>query len=254
MINGHEYSTIQVARMVGIHPNTVRKYEALALIPKAIRKSNGYRVFNDIHIDQLRLGRIAFQVEILQSGLRKQMIEIVKTAAKGYYDQAIWMTKAYIESIHLEIERANESVFITNHLLESTNVDEVVSFKRHEISKQLNISMDQLRHWEMNGLLKIKRKKNGYRIYDMEDVQRIKIIRLLRISNYSIQAILRMMNSLYKNKDNQIKTLLNFPDPKEEIVSVCDRLNISLNEAKKNADLMIKRLLKMKEKYSNPPL
>ena len=63
------YMTSDVAKIIGIHPNTVRMYEEWGLIPLAERKANGYRVFTDYHIEQLRLARIAFQIEVLQNGL-----------------------------------------------------------------------------------------------------------------------------------------------------------------------------------------
>ena len=44
------YKTGEVARKIGIHPNTVRLYEALRLIPKPERAANGYRIFTDFHI------------------------------------------------------------------------------------------------------------------------------------------------------------------------------------------------------------
>ena len=49
------YTTSEVAKIIGIHPNTVRMYEEWGLIPLAERKSNGYRVFTDYHIEQLSL-------------------------------------------------------------------------------------------------------------------------------------------------------------------------------------------------------
>lgn len=64
------YTTTEVAKIIGIHPNTVRMYEEWGLIPLAERKSNGYRIFTDFHIEQLRLARIAFQIEVLQNGLK----------------------------------------------------------------------------------------------------------------------------------------------------------------------------------------
>ena len=79
----NKYSTSQVARIIGVHPNTVRLYEDLGLISKPLRKPNGYRVFSDIHIDEFRLARIAFHIEVLQSGLRKRMIEVVKLSEIG---------------------------------------------------------------------------------------------------------------------------------------------------------------------------
>jgi len=64
------YKTSEVARIIGIHPNTVRLYEELELIPKPERRQNGYRVFTDFHIEQFRLARTALKVEILQNGYR----------------------------------------------------------------------------------------------------------------------------------------------------------------------------------------
>lgn len=74
------YKTSEIARIIGIHPNTVRLYEEPGLIPKAEHKPNGYRIFTDFHIDQLRLARTALQIEVLQNGLRKKIIEIVKVS------------------------------------------------------------------------------------------------------------------------------------------------------------------------------
>ncbi len=39
------YKTSEIASMIGIHPNTVRLYEELELIPKPQRQPNGYRIF-----------------------------------------------------------------------------------------------------------------------------------------------------------------------------------------------------------------
>ena len=41
------YSTSDVAKLIGIHPNTVRLYEDLGLITRTERKENGYRIFTD---------------------------------------------------------------------------------------------------------------------------------------------------------------------------------------------------------------
>lgn len=45
--------------------------------------------------------------------------------------------------------------------------------KRKEVTRYLDISVDALRNWEMNGLLTIKRKQNGYRIYIDADIREI---------------------------------------------------------------------------------
>lgn len=78
------YRTAEVAKIIGIHPNTVRMYEEWGLIPLAERKPNGYRIFTDFHVEQLKLARIAFQIEVLQNGLRKKVVETVKLPACGH--------------------------------------------------------------------------------------------------------------------------------------------------------------------------
>lgn len=229
-------------------------YEDLRLIPKPLRKTNGYRIFSDVHIDQFRLARTAFQIELLQSGLRKRMIEVVKLSAKGQYEEAIDLTNAYILIAESEIANANEAVVITNAFLKNSFEEKAVLLRRKEVSAVLGITMDTLRNWEMNGLLKIKRKGNGYRVYDSEDIKKLKIIRSLRCANYSLSAILRMMNAVFQNENADTTQILNTPNGSEDIVSVCDKLIVSLNAAKKNAESMIHILYEMKNKYSNHPL
>ena len=248
------YKTSEVAKLIEIHPNTVRMYEDLELISKPIRKGNGYRVFTDLHIYQLKLARKAFEVEVLQNGLRKKAIAIVKMSAKQDFDEAIVLTKEYIKSIKKEIDNANEAVDIAGKLMNRLNYEKDFNLKRKEASELLGISMDTLRNWEMNGLVNIKRKKNGYRIYTYEDIQRLKVIRSLKCGNYSLSAILRMLNKLSEDHKADINEVLNSPNENEDIISVCDKLIISLNLAAKNAEEILEMLYEMKRKYLNPPL
>lgn len=245
------YKTSEVAKLIGIHSNTVRMYEDLELISKPIRKDNGYRVFTDLHIYQLKVARKIFEVEVLQNGLRKKAIAIVKMLAKQDFDGAIILTKQYIKK---EIDNANEAVDIAGKLINRLNHEKDFNLKRKEVSELLGISMDTLRNWEMNGLVNIKRKQNGYRIYTYEDIQRLKVIRSLKCANYSLSAILRMLNKLSEHDEADINEALNSPNENEDIISVCDKLIISLNLAAKNAEEILEMLYEIKRKYSNPPL
>ncbi len=110
--------------------------------------------------------------------------------------------------------------------------------------------MDTLRNWEMNGLLTVKRKDNGYRVYTDEDIQRLKIIRTLRCANYSLEAILRLLQQLSQNPDTDIRTALNTPKQTDDIISVCDRLIMSLLAAEKNGTVLLDMLHDMKTQFS----
>ncbi|MFR8517075.1 MAG: MerR family transcriptional regulator, partial [Emergencia timonensis] len=112
------------------------------------------------------------------------------------------------------------------------------------------ISMDTLRNWEMNGLLTVKRKENGYRVYTDEDIQRLKIIRTLRVANYSLESILRMLSQLSRDPEADIRELLNTPDEEANIITACDKLIESLKDAVKNAQSMIEMLKDMKDKFN----
>ena len=244
------YTTTEVAKIIGIHPNTVRMYEKWGLIPLAERKSNGYRIFTDFHIQQLRLTRIAFQIEVLQNGLRKKVIETIKLSARGDFDKALTFAKEYLRQIHREQRNAEEAIGIVKQILSGKSAEHTFLLKRKEVSDYLEISMDTLRNWERNGLLQIERKQNGYRAYTSNDIERLKIIRTLRLANYSLESILRMLNALEHNSQVDIKQVLNTPEENTNIVSVCDKLIVSLQDAEENAEKIITILLEMKEKFS----
>jgi len=244
------YKTSEIAAIIGIHPNTVRLYEELGLIPKPERRTNGYRVFTDFHIEQFRLARLAFRIEVLQNGLRKKMVQMIKSSAAGNFDTAIMLTQEYITQIKKERGNAEEAVEIVKQILSGTAQGNEHLFKRKEVSEYLGISMDTLRNWEMNGLLTVKRKQNGYRVYTDKDIRRLKVIRSLRCANYSLEAILRLLSQLSQNPNIDIKTALNTPKADETITAVCDRLMTSLSEAEDNAGQIIQMLQKMKTTFS----
>lgn len=106
------YKTAEVAAMIGVHPNTVRLYEKMKLIPKPERLSNGYRVFTDFHIWQCKLIRLAFQVEVLQNGLRKKIVRMVTVSAAGEFDTAIILTEEYLKQLRQERRNAEEAIKI----------------------------------------------------------------------------------------------------------------------------------------------
>lgn len=244
------YKTAEVAAMIGVHPNTVRLYEKMKLIPKPERLANGYRVFTDFHIWQCKLIRLAFQVEVLQNGLRKKIVRMVTVSAAGEFDTAIILTEEYLKQLRQERRNAEEAIKIVKQLLSGGAQENSHNLKRKDVSNLLDISMDTLRNWEMNGLLTVKRKNNGYRVYTDEDIQRLKIIRSLRCANYSLEAIRRLLQQLSKNPNTDIRVALNTPKQTEDIISVCDRLIISLSDAETNAKFLLEMLQEMKILFS----
>ncbi len=245
------YKTAELAKRVGVHSNTVRLYEKLKLIPEADRLPNGYRVFTDYHLEQFKLARIAFKVEVLQNGLRKKIIDVVKLSAKGELEEAINCTNDYINQIKQEQKNAEEAIELSKKLLSDIASEESnILFTRKQTADYIQVTMDTLRNWEMNGLLNVKRKKNGYRIYTDSDINRLKIIRTLRCANYSLSAILRTLTAVSESSEIDIREVINKPKKDEEIVTACDKLLTSLSDAEKSANRILRQLEYMKNQFN----
>ncbi len=60
-------------------------------------------------MEQIKFARIALKVEVLQNGLRKQAIVIIKTSALGNFSKAICLAKHYLKQIRNEQKNAEEA-------------------------------------------------------------------------------------------------------------------------------------------------
>jgi len=238
------YSTSQVAKLAEFHPNTVRWYEEQGFLPAVPRLANGYRVFGERHVEQLRLIRLAMRSEILQSGLRQLAVSIVKLSAAGDYESAVTMSKRYLTALQKEREKAEEATRLVKNLVDG---EDDLKLRRQEAADYLGITLDALRNWELNGLVKVGRLENGYRVYGQKEIRELKIIRTLRAANYSLMAILRLMNRLRNDKNTDLCQVLDTPDPEEDIVFVTDRLLTSLKQAEADALEMIEQLSRMRQ-------
>lgn len=252
MVN--KYKTAEVAKIVGVHPNTVRLYEKYQLISKPERQKNGYRVFTDLHIEQFKLARAVLKVEVLQNGLRKKAVDIIKISATKNFDVAICLTESYLSQIRAEQQNAEEAIEIVKQILFASHHREEaehLSLTRKQTAEYLQVTMDTLRNWELNGLITVKRRQNGYRVYTYDDIMRLKIIRSLRCANYSLSAILRMLSAISKDPSVNIREVIDTPKHDEDIISVCDKLFTSLQEAESNALHVMDQLKKMKKRFKN---
>lgn len=111
------YRTSEVAKIVGLHPNTIRRYEEWELIPIPDRGENGYRIFTDYHIETIKIARTAFQIEVLQSGLRITMVEMVKAVARYNFEEAQALLSQYLNLVDQEIFAAHEVIKVVEELL-----------------------------------------------------------------------------------------------------------------------------------------
>jgi DNA-binding transcriptional MerR regulator len=222
--------------MTGLHPNTIRLYEEIGFLTKPRRQPNGYRIYTELHVKQVQLIRLALRAEVLQNGLRKQAVAIIKRCAECRFSEAEREAQTYLEMIDRETGFAWQAIRSVETILRNREPANVPPQTRSQVASLLGISVDTLRNWELNGLLTVRRMQNGYRVYDAHDLQRLSIIRTLRTANYSLSSILRLMNSLSNAKSPGVAETLDTPCENEEIVSVCDHLLASLRAVRADAE------------------
>ena len=108
-MKAYHYSTSEIARAVGVHPNTVRKYEQWGFLPPIPRNTNGYRIFTKMHLDQMRLARMAMLDEWPGREIRKTSLALIKLAATGELDSALELAYRYLDLIKDEQKKAEEA-------------------------------------------------------------------------------------------------------------------------------------------------
>ena len=243
------YRTIDLAREAGLHVNTIRFYEEISFLTKPRRAPNNYRVYTDLQLEQVKFVRLALRAEVLQGGLRKQVIRILRLCADCHFEEALRQTERYTAMLTRGIDLAVRAVDSVEAMLRQNEPPAIPPLTRREAARALDITVDTLRNWELNGLVPIRRMQDGYRIYDGTDLERLSILRTLRLANYSLSAILHVMNRLSGAEEFSVLETLNIPDSGDDIRSVCDHLLDALKSAKADA-LEMPALLKRIENFA----
>lgn len=239
--------TSDLAKAVGVHPNTVRLYEQWGLIPPVERSLTGYRRFTERHLDCLRLARIVYAGFYPGTVIRRSGMQVVKTAVCGDLGGALEL--AYRHKALVQAERAHAEIAATllERWAQGSAADATSQPLRiGQTAALLGVSVDILRNWERNGLIKTPRNPdNRYRLYGPQEIGRLRVIRTLSRAGYSMMAILRMMTRLDAGQTDGLRQVLDTPRPDEDIFSASDRWLSTLIEQETQAENMIAKLEEM---------
>lgn len=191
------YSTSEIAGIMGLHPNTVMLYEKWGYLAPAERKENGYRVFNETHLEQIKLIRMSLKSELIKCYMKFEVQNIIRSAAQGNLRKALELSREYLSHIQNEKNNEFEVMIIIREILKSDLLEErKISLSRNEAAKLLGVSVNVILYWERDGLLEVPRGKNGYRVYGESEIKLLRVIKALRQENYSTQCICRMLKKL----------------------------------------------------------
>jgi DNA-binding transcriptional MerR regulator len=225
--------TSDVARAVGLHPNTIRRYEEWGFLPPIPRAANGYRQFTHRHVDQLRLTRLALRISWMGGAVRRQAYAVIYNGAEGDLTLAL----EHAEDLQKMVRREEDLARAAAAVLEQWAHGETAPRKSSpplsigKTARLLTVSVDMLRSWERNGLLDVPRNPaNGYRQYGPAEIDRLRVIRTLRKARYSTMAILRMMLAFEQGQRTDLTAVLDTPHPDEDAAYVTDQWLTTLTE------------------------
>jgi DNA-binding transcriptional MerR regulator len=241
--------TTDIAREVGVHVNTIRNYEAMGLLPDIPRGANGYRLYTPMHLEQARLVHLAVSWPYLPAD-KVLLRELATRAADGDLGMAMELAYQYLAHVRMERTFAEAAIeflerWAAGHLMDSSQ--QKMNIK--QAAQYLNVSIDMLRNWERNGLIDIPRDpSNGYRLYGSAECGRLRVIRMLVHSGYSLMAVLQMLLQFDAGKTDNLREALTVPPEADEtIYAIADRWLNSLLELENRAQATIRQISKLIE-------
>jgi len=239
--------TSDIARAVGVHPNTVRLYEEWGFLPPIPRSPSGYRLFTEAHLDQMRLARTALGGDWPGRNIKQSAAALVRQAASGDLGGALEQAYHHLARVQAERAQAEAAAALLERWAQGIAADATPQYLQiGEAAELLGLTRDRLRNWERNGLLQVPRDaRSGYRLYGATELGRLRVIRMLSHAGYSLMAILHMLHHLDRGQKRDLRQVLDTPPPDEDIYSAADRWLSTLAGQEQRALDMIAQLEKM---------
>ncbi len=217
--------TSDIARAVGVHPNTVRRYVDWGLLPPVQRGANGYRLFTQKHLDCMRVARMVYTTTYPSRTIRLSGSKIIQSTVADDWGGALERSYAHLALVQSERVQAETAAMLLERWATGTAADATERpMQIGQVAQLLGVSIDVLRNWERNGLITIPRNPNNrYRYYGSAEISRLRVIRMLSRAGYSLMAILRMLLQLDRGVTTDLRHSLDTPQPDEDVYTASDR-------------------------------
>ncbi len=244
--------TSDLAKAVGVHPNTVRRYVDRGLLPPVEHSPSGYRRFTQRHLDCLRLARQVYGSQypgkaIFQSGNR-----IIQATVSGNLAGAQELAYRHLAIVQAERAHADIAADLLEHWAFGAPAEDTSPpLKIGQVARLLGVSIDILRNWDRNGLIDVPRDpSNRYRRYGAQEISRLRVIRMLSRAGYSLSAILRMLLQLDQGEKIDLRRALDTPRPDEDVYLASDRWLSTLTDQAQRAHTIIALVEEISQKQT----
>jgi DNA-binding transcriptional MerR regulator len=243
--------TSDLARAVGVHPNTVRRYVDRGILPPVEYSPSGYRRFAQRHLDCLRLARQVYST-FAGKGIYQSGVRILQVAVGGDLGGARELAFKHLALVQSERTQAEVAADLLERWAFGPPVDDTIELLSiGQVASLLGVTIDILRNWDRNGLIEVPRNpSNGYRRYGAPEISRLRVIRMLSRAGYSLSAILRMLLQLDQGEKTDLRRALDTPRPDEDVYSASDRWLSTLADQEQRARTIIALIEEMIQKQT----
>ena len=233
--------TSDLAKAVGVHPNTVRRYVDRGLLPPVEHSPSGYRRFTQRHLDCLRLARQVYCNQYPGKAIYQSGIRIIQATVSGDLGGALELAHSHLALVQSERTQADVAAGLLERWAFGAPVDATIQALRiGQVAHLLGVTIDILRNWDRNGLIDVPRDpSNGYRRYGAREISRLRVIRMLSRAGYSLSAILRMLIQLDRGEKTDLRRALDTPRPDEDVYLASDRWISALTDQEQRAHTII---------------
>lgn len=174
----------------------VRNYEASGLIPPAQRSPGGYRLYTRRHLVALQT------VKSMVPGYGWQRTPAIMQALhRGELSAALATIDEYHAGLagkRLQVEQtlsALRTLVAGPASLQSSSRSQLL--RVGEAARQVGVRVSALHFWEQQGLLRpLREKSSRYRLYDQQQMHRLRIVALLREAGYTFDVIEPVLDEL----------------------------------------------------------
>ena len=214
------YRTRDLARMAKVHPNTVRLYEKYGLLSPVPRDTNGYRRYDQRHIVQIRVCRAVYSHPWVGTAFRHAFLAIIRSLIEWDLTTATQNAESYLRLLEKEYQQAERTAQILQRWTQSKGceVEAPGTYSRKQAAEIIGSTPEALRNWERNGLITVPRvDANGSRRYGRREMERLRIIYMLRQSQYSMSAIARSLAQYDKGYTAGVLDALHNPVAQDEV-------------------------------------
>jgi DNA-binding transcriptional MerR regulator len=178
---------IDLARAVGVSPQTVRNYERWGVLPRAERSPSGARRFDERHLAAMQAVR-----RMVVGYSPKTARRIMRLLQQGNLRAALTTGNGCHAALHQQLLAVERALGMLRTISRSGSTDqgEGGCVQVGEAARRVGVPVTTLHFWEQQGLIQPHRDKTSrYRLYDPGQCQQLQVIAALRQASYSAATI-----------------------------------------------------------------